>query len=195
MPSAKIAFVLGNGISRRGLDLEAISRLGPVYGCNALYREFAPELLVATDTPIAREIEQTGYAKTHRFVTRYPVLGTGSEKIQMNFNWSSGPIAISYACAESATAVYLLGFDLCGLAGKFNNVYADTEFYKKSTDTETYSGNWISQISSVISSYHYIRFTRVLANSATPQSEFQKFKNFNEIEVRDFLTCINTITK
>jgi hypothetical protein len=195
MPADKTAFVLGNGISRQGLDLEAISRLGPVYGCNALYRDFAPELLVATDTPIAREIEQTGYAKTHRFVTRYPVSGTGSEKIQINFNWSSGPIAVSYACAEGATHIYLVGFDLTGIQGKFNNVYADTEFYKKSTDAETYSGNWVAQLSSVISEYYHIKFTRVVSENSARLDTFQKFKNYTEIGIRDFLTCINTTTK
>ena len=187
--------MLGNGISRQGLDLEAISRLGPVYGCNALYRDFAPELLVATDTLIAREIEQTGYAKTHRFVTRYPVSGAGSEKIQINFNWSSGPIAASYACAEGATHIYLVGFDLNGIQGKFNNVYADTEFYKKSTDAETYSGNWTAQLSSVISEHHYITFTRVVSVFSAKLDAFQKFKNYMEIGVRDFLNGINTTTK
>ena len=51
-----IAFVIGNGISRRGIDLLQLQQLGHTYGCNALYREFLPNVLVATDKPIADAI-------------------------------------------------------------------------------------------------------------------------------------------
>jgi hypothetical protein len=88
-----------------------------------------------------------------------------------------------------------VGFDLNGIQGKFNNVYADTEFYKKSTDAETYSGNWTAQLSSVISEHHYITFTRVVSVFSAKLDAFQKFKNYMEIGVRDFLNGINTTTK
>ena len=51
------AFVIGNGISRRGLDLTQLQPYGKIYGCNALYREFTPDVLVATDKPIATIIQ------------------------------------------------------------------------------------------------------------------------------------------
>lgn len=190
--SRKTAFVLGNGTSRQGLDLEKLSRLGPVYGCNALYRDFVPELLVATDQPIASAIEQSGYPKKHRFITRRPTPGSGAEKIQHNYNWSSGPIALTYACLEGADQIFLLGFDLTGIAGGFNNVYADTEFYKKSSESETYSGNWIAQIASVISDYQHVRFIRVINENLTIPAQFQKLKNLRHIGVSDFVSGINT---
>jgi hypothetical protein len=57
-----VAFVLGNGVSRSGLALEQIQKLGKIYGCNALYREFTPDVLVATDRLIATQIQENGYA-------------------------------------------------------------------------------------------------------------------------------------
>jgi hypothetical protein len=64
------AFVLGNGVSRRGIDLEQLRLYGKIYGCNALYREFTPDVLVATDRPIATAIQESGYAQHNEFYTR-----------------------------------------------------------------------------------------------------------------------------
>ena len=55
------AFVLGNGVSRQHLSLAQLQRRGKIYGCNALYREFEPDVLVATDRPIATAIQESGY--------------------------------------------------------------------------------------------------------------------------------------
>jgi uncharacterized CHY-type Zn-finger protein len=43
------AFVLGNGVSRQAVDLAALYDCGTVYGCNAIYREFTPHVLISTD--------------------------------------------------------------------------------------------------------------------------------------------------
>ena len=56
------AFVLGNGVSRQGIDLDLLKSLGTVYGCNAIYREFVPDVLISTDVPISEAIQRTGYA-------------------------------------------------------------------------------------------------------------------------------------
>ena len=58
------AFVLGNGVSRQAVDLNRLKSLGKIYGCNALYRDFTPDILVATDKPIATEIQNSGYARS-----------------------------------------------------------------------------------------------------------------------------------
>ena len=52
-------FIIGNGKSRDGFDLEQLRPHGHIYGCNALYRDFAPDYLIAIDDPIAREIEES----------------------------------------------------------------------------------------------------------------------------------------
>mgnify|MGYP003348041320 FL=1 len=39
-----IAFVIGNGVSRLGVPLATLNTYGKIYGCNALYREFEPDV-------------------------------------------------------------------------------------------------------------------------------------------------------
>ena len=51
-----VAFVLGNGKSRLNVDPKNFQERGTVYGCNALYREFAPDYLVAVDVKMVNEI-------------------------------------------------------------------------------------------------------------------------------------------
>ena len=48
-------FCIGNGESRKGLDLESLRPLGKIYGCNALYRDFAPDVLTAVDHGIMHD--------------------------------------------------------------------------------------------------------------------------------------------
>jgi hypothetical protein len=55
------AFCIGNGESRKGFDLNTLKPHGKIYGCNALYREFTPDVLVAVDPGISHEIYQSGY--------------------------------------------------------------------------------------------------------------------------------------
>jgi len=43
------AVLIGNGISRIGMDLEKLRHLGPLIGCNNLYKDFEPDYLVSVD--------------------------------------------------------------------------------------------------------------------------------------------------
>jgi len=47
----KPGFVLGNGRSRLEISLDDLKKHGRVYGCNALYRDFIPDVLIATIEP------------------------------------------------------------------------------------------------------------------------------------------------
>ena len=42
-------FVLGNGESRKNINLDDLKTKGVVYGCNALYRDFTPDALICVD--------------------------------------------------------------------------------------------------------------------------------------------------
>ena len=57
----KVAFIIGNGPSRAEFDIASLRGLGTIYGCNALYRDFTPDYLVAIDPPIIEEIETVSY--------------------------------------------------------------------------------------------------------------------------------------
>lgn len=181
------SFVLGNGRSRLGVDLTHLRSRGKIYGCNAIYRDFAPDVLVATDPGISQEIQASGYARSHIFYTRHPAEGTGARNIELYPGYSSGPVALAYAAYEAAQIIYLLGFDLGGQDGRFNNVYADTPHYRKSTDTPTYYGNWVNQIYQIVKEYPQKKFIWVAAPNSPHPNEWVSLKNFQRITREDFL--------
>ena len=57
-----IHFCFGNGNSRKDLDLDEYKQHGTVVGCNAVYRDFTPDILVALDSRMGHEIYRCGYA-------------------------------------------------------------------------------------------------------------------------------------
>jgi len=58
---AKIVFCIGNGESRSPIDLIRLRPHGKIYGCNGLYRDFKPDVLVSVDGPMMHEVYQSGY--------------------------------------------------------------------------------------------------------------------------------------
>jgi hypothetical protein len=188
-----MAFVLGNGTSRREVELQKLADFAPVYGCNALYREFVPTALIATDKPIAERIQHSGYAKNNRFHTRKPIAGLGANDVPKKYyGFSSGPLAVSIAALDGHHVIYMLGFDMGpNVLGKFNNIYADTEFYKRSADVPTYTGNWIRQIATVCQDFSKTQFIRVKGETTADVADFNGIKNIGHMPVADFLNRLN----
>jgi hypothetical protein len=187
------AFVLGNGISRLAVDLSVLKPHGTIYGCNALYREFSPDVLISTDRGIAHTIQHTGYAREHVMYTRKPLPGMGARPVpQSYYGFSSGPIAVGVAAMDRHLAVYLIGFDM-GPTGnnRFNNVYADTEFYKKSNSNPTFTGNWVRQIVTVTRDFPTTSFHRVVGDTTAEIAELTGIKNMRHMPMADFLNRIN----
>jgi hypothetical protein len=56
-------FCIGNGESRKGFDLESLRPFGNIYGCNAIYRDFMPDVLTGVDHGIMHEIYHAGVAQ------------------------------------------------------------------------------------------------------------------------------------
>lgn len=160
-----IAFVVGNGISRNCVDVSNLTSLGTTYGCNAQYREFNPHFLVAVDVKMVNEIIASGWHKEHQVWTNANKGITSKHNINFftpHKGWSSGPTALWFAATNGHKEIYIIGFDYQGLNGKFNNVYADTFNYKKSTDSATFFGNWLSQAEKVIKDFKHTKFIRVI---------------------------------
>ena len=66
----KRVFCIGNGETRKQLDLEKLRPHGKIYGCNALYRDFTPDHLSAVDMGIMHEIYNSGYAENNPVLFR-----------------------------------------------------------------------------------------------------------------------------
>lgn len=122
--------VIGNGPSRERVNLEKIPF--PTIGCNALYRDFEPNLLIAADVGIQKEILESGYRGPLLLRKRVdkieyperPNITFFEERVK-----SSGLKGIEVALQEwRASRVYLIGFDF----NEGGNVYAGTRNYNRS---------------------------------------------------------------
>ena len=187
------AFVLGNGVSRQGIDLHQLQQLGTVYGCNALHREFTPDVLVSTDRPIATHIQESGYSARHRFHTRRPLLGLGAQPVpKPYFGFSSGPIATGLAAQDGHTQIHLLGFDMGPTVNNtINNLYAGTEFYKPADATPTFTGNWIKQLCQIAKDHPAVQFIRVQGATTASIPELNTLPNFTHVDLATFVDRIN----
>jgi len=187
------AFVLGNGLSRQGLTLSDLQQYGVVYGCNALYRDFTPDVLVATDRPIAQEIESTGYALNNKFYTRRPSTESGALTIpKPYYGFSSGPVAVALAALAGHEKIYMIGFDLGPTENnKFNNLYAGTEFYKAPDSNPTYTGNWIKQLRQICSDFPDTTFVRAYGETTAKIPELDQVKNLDHCSLPYLLDRIN----
>ena len=188
-----IAFVLGNGVSRAKIDPNDLRPWGKIYGCNALYRTFIPDILVATDSPITARILESGYAKSNQFYTRTPPPDSGAHMLPATYRgYSSGPNAVGLACLSGAQRVFLLGFDLGPtLDNQFNNMYADTEFYKTSQHAPTFAGNWIQQLTKIALDFTTTEFIRICGPSTARPVELDQINNLVHLDIATFVNRIN----
>ena len=137
----KAGFAIGNGTSRIHFDLEALRGHGPIIGCNWLYRDFEPDILVAIDRPPRKELATvternfkllTGMANRKWLsLDGIPVMRT--KDVNRTIGLNSGLIACSYlAKMMECTRVYMLGFDFFRVHKGMttNDVYCEQIFIK-----------------------------------------------------------------
>lgn len=187
------AFVLGNGRSRLGVKLKKLKKRGTVYGCNALYREFAPDYLIAVDPKMIFEIcdqnwqlENEVWTNPNSRYDKYKNLKT----FKNPRGWSSGPTALLKACNDGHNEIFILGFDYYGIDNKFNNVYSDTHNYKKSSDTATFYGNWMRQSETCFREFRDINFYRLVGPETKIIPEWKQINNLRQITYDDMYNMI-----
>lgn len=167
------AFVLGNGTSRSSIKPVDLKPYGNIYGCNALYREFAPDHLIAVDTKMIKEITSMGYHLQNRVWTnpnRYTKEIPNLNLFNPNLGWSSGPSALNLASEHNHETIYILGFDYEGIGKNkelVNNVYSGTVNYKNINDRATYFGNWTRQTATCIKKFSRIKYIRVVKDESS----------------------------
>lgn len=181
------AFVMGNGTSRKHFDVEKLRGKGNIYACNAVYRNFEPDVLIAVDPKMVHEIVADGYHHNHVVWTNYNngyKNYTNLNYFQPSKGWSSGPTALAKAADDKHKTIYILGFDYMGLNGgkKFNNLFADTNNYKKSKEPATYYGNWLRQTESVIRTNTDIQFLRVTNVGDFCPGQLNSYDNIRNID-------------
>lgn len=192
-----VAFVVGNGKSREPINLKEIKPFGKVYACNAVYRSFRPHYLIAVDVKMILEITQHRWQLDNEVWTNPNRTFNSIPNLNL-FNpskgWSSGPTALWMAShMHGYDEIYILGFDYRGAKDKngeykrVNNMFADTQNYKKSHDPATYFGNWERQTLTTIKSHPETRYIRVVEEGETflPNS-LKDLPNLSQQTVSEF---------
>jgi hypothetical protein len=196
------AVVIGNGDSRKTfpVNLLGLHRGGPLgrdtvqtYGCNALYRDFAPTFLVSTGRGITQEISQTEYTADHIVYTNSQQLLEYPGKfylIPQDPTWNAGTIATYLACFDGHQRVFLMGFDNLSGENLNNNMYAGTNAYQ-SMDHNYDDVYWIKSMQYIMSMYNEVQFIRVMPNKFWQvPNEWAALPNFQQIDFQKFVLMI-----
>ena len=197
--STKHAVAIGNGESRKEFPLWYIERhKGGLlardrlqsYACNAIFRDFAPDFLIATGDETIQELVESGYTDDHIVyahadaVLKYP---GKFYMIPQNPYYDAGSLSAYLACFDGHKKVFLLGYDQYTENTYVNNVYKDTRGYLAGTEMQ--NGNFFAMsLYAVVSLYGDVEFVRVMPNSNHRIHEsFLPLPNFRQIDYRRFV--------
>jgi len=190
-------FVIGNGESRKDFDFNKLKYQGKIYGCNALYRDFTPDTLVVVDTGMVREITTSDYKGEVVYYDRKIKKLRMHGKYIFTFDyrgWAAGPTATWLLCTRMyhhVHDIYLLGFDFYSKNDKINNIYKDTECYRKVTDMSVLPTNWIMQFKQIFSEFRRKNFYRVQHKETDFHvPEFDLHKNYKTITYTEMLRIL-----
>jgi hypothetical protein len=107
----------------------------------------------------------------------------------------AGPVAVGQAALDGAVAIYLVGFDMGPTRnGRFNNCYADTEFYKKSSANPTFTGNWVNQIKTIARDFPKVSFFRITGDTTAEIRDLLGVANLAHMTMAEFQNCLVTRT-
>jgi hypothetical protein len=205
-PMANHAVVIGNGSSRLGFDLRHFvdyvnhpvdqtwkpaksTKRFFTYGCNALYRDFAPDFLVATGDQMIREIALSTYSNDHIVYANNAAVIDWQGRfhlIPQDPQWNSGTLAAYLAAFDGHKKIFLMGFDNNDTDGFNYNVYADTPCYPK-LDHSVSDSFWVESMATLMRTYSDVEFVRVTPKGTfvTPES-WKYFVNLRSIDFNHF---------
>lgn len=197
------AVAIGNGESRAKFDLRLIGAhmagLGGVdtlqsYGCNALYRDFTPDFLIATGEDIVDEIANSGYAYNNIVYANANYLLDYPGKfylIPQNISYDAGALAAYMACFDGHKKVFLLGYDQYDNThqydgGNYNNIYKGTNGYLQ-TDESQNGHFFTTALYNVVVTYPDVEFIRVMPEKTWwIADELLPLANFRQIDYNEF---------
>ena len=163
------AYIIGNGPSRKGFDLDRLKDTGQTYGCNAIYRDFMPDFIFSVDTNMSMKmVEDEVGLKTIHYA---PALQANREEskgmihlIPNNPNWISGNAAFWTAGVHGHRNIYLIGYDFREYGkGVLNNIYQNTDNYGERNDDTIFDG-WLKQFREMLKMRPYVNYTVVHDN-------------------------------
>lgn len=219
LPKGKYAFVIGNGTSRKDLNIEQLTDYGLLYGCNWFFKEeFRPHLLIASDEPMTKTIikQYSQYPKSNWFYTWFPKPGSGAKKATTPEKFAAGPMATHLAAYHfESPKIFLIGMDFFGYGsqnseqnGLMNNLYEGMKHYAKTPEDEkikngapTYR-NWQRRFQWIIKRFPNTEFYHVNPFEGRSPERLRGFKNFHQITFNNLIDhlkndaeLLDTLTK
>lgn len=193
--------VIGNGESRKNINLETFKEHYTLIGCNALCRDIILDHLVVCDKRMMEEavnhantststvhVRDDWYhyyrkIKKNKNVMCLPDIPyTGTSKPDEKRNWGSGTYAVLISAQMNFSNIFLLGFDLYDSNSRVNNIYKDTANYSPSTSQPIDPAYWIYQCSQVFKHNQNKNFTIVNKTEWNfPESWRQKNVEFRSL--------------
>jgi len=181
------ALVIGNGESRRGLDLDSLSRDSITFGCNAIHRDFIPDYLVCCDRRMVRESLENNklkilltrkdwisHFKNFKIESVPDLPWVEDLRYMQPIHWGSGPYAVLTAAILGFKKIKLVGFDLYGHGQCINNIYKDTKHYLDSQKAAVDHSYWLLQISKIFEYFSHSEFLVLNYQSWSMPVEWQK---------------------
>lgn len=194
------AVVIGNGTSRLDFNLQHLktpsgllgAKTVQTYGCNALYRDFTPDFLIATgNNGIIDEIARSSYPNNNIVYTNNLHLLEHPNRfylIPYDPYADSGTTAAYIAAFDGHKRIYLLGFDGHAADGLNNNVYADTNGYDRRDEFEIDCDKLINNRYQLFNVYDDVDFIWVTQSGRSTIPERLKWcANHRQISFRDLI--------
>lgn len=197
--------VLGNGESRKHLNLTSIIQKSTLIGCNGIHRDHYTDYICCCDKRMVSEVLArkkskvpfiytrekfySDFNKLHnqKRVRKFPNLPYEGDRKQDNpEHWGSGPYAVLLAAELGFKKIYMAGFDLYGTNYLINNIYKGTQNYNPSTSRAVDPSFWIYQINKVFQQYSETDFFVYNFDTWTKPKEWDspnvKIKNIRFLE-------------
>jgi hypothetical protein len=161
------------------------------YGCNALYRDFTPDFLIAVgNANLIKEIAESDYVDNNIVYTNSIHLLEYPNKFYLiphDPYTDAGTTALYLAAFDGHKKIFMLGFDGQPDVGYNYNVYAGTVNYdpKRTTILEQ---KWINDRKQVFDTYTDVEFIRVTQfNTERIPEQWKYCTNFRQICHTDFV--------
>lgn len=198
LPKGEYAFIIGNGTSRKDLNIKQLMDYGLFFACNWFFKEeFRPHVLVASDEPMSKSIlkNYAAYPRSNWFYTWYPKPGSGAKKATTPEKFAAGPMATHIAAYQyECPKVFLIGMDFFGFGsedknknGLMNNLYEGMKHYAKvPDDPKTKNGaptyrNWQRRFQWIIKRFPNTEFYHVNPFEGKSPERLRGFDNFHQI--------------
>jgi hypothetical protein len=164
------------------------------YGCNALYRDFMPNYLIAMDWPIVIDIlENNVHNRTNFYTQDNANFNHVSVDVKENINWlknmarrlDSGNSALEVALDHDYDTIYMIGFDY-NTNDKLPNVYHGTSNYARNSTVpaaESMAREWQSRLRNLVKQFPDTQIIRVNGSSTVMNIDAT---NYSEITTEQF---------